>query len=153
MPVAARIAGGSSKPARASTREIGKGLHSPSKNPYCCLPAEKNRSQDPMLQTTSKCRHLQKGCGERCLRVNRLPLPERTKEHHPSLHRAQIGTGARFDAEKQWNTNGIPKRSCCELLRLVLDLQSWICSRSNLRYSVHGHHTSWAMRREQNTVH
>src|SRR6267154_3091322 len=29
MPVAARIAGGSSKPARASTLEIGKELHSP----------------------------------------------------------------------------------------------------------------------------
>src|SRR5882724_9209303 len=114
MPVAARIAGGSSKPARASTREIGKGLHSPFKihtaacqliiiaartnvtNPQASAVTFRKVAANAVFASTGAASRAEK---------NTIP--------------ASIGLKLAPALALTLKNDGIPKRSCCEQLRLV----------------------------------
>src|SRR5882724_2014235 len=145
MPVAARIAGGSSKPARASTREIGKGLHSPFKiHTAACqlrIIAARTHVTNPQASAVTF----------RKVAANAVfASTGAASRAEKNTILASIGLKLAPGARLTLKNNGILKRSRCELLRLVLGFAR---AGPNRRYSVHGHHTSWAMPREQNTVH
>src|SRR6266545_7501097 len=106
MPVAARIAGGSSKPARASTREIGKGLHSPFKIHTVACQLRIIAARTPVTNPQASAVTFRKAAANAVF-PSTCAASRAEKNTIPASHRAQIGTGARFDAEKRWNTKAV----------------------------------------------
>src|SRR5262245_21090317 len=96
MPVAARIAGASSKPARASTFEIGKDLHSPVKihAPACQLRIITARTHDTKPQASAA---TFRNTAENAVFASKFVAARAEKNAIiASIGHLQMGTGALF---------------------------------------------------------
>src|SRR6266568_5884351 len=146
MPVAAWIAGGSSKPARASTLEIGNELHSPVEihAPACQLRIIAART--PVTNPQASAATFRNVAANA---VFASKFAACRAEKNTIIASIGLLKWAQALSLTLKNSHWILKRSCCEQFRPGLRIRS---HSSNRRYYVHGHHTWWATRRELNTV-
>src|SRR5882672_2492880 len=115
MPVAARIAGGSSKPARASTREIGKGLHSPFKIHTAACQPRIIAARTPVTNPQASAVTFRKVAANAVLASTCAASRAEKNTIPPS-----IGPKLAPALALTLKNKGIPRRSRCALLRLVL---------------------------------